>query len=311
MKVLPISGKQIINAKEKVHVSVNKEVKLSPDFIKLWDMIKQKTKYSVNMDIDNLVNSAISNISSMPKIRKDKVDIKDVSIDITDKGVEASVNQVRQADFTYTADEQRFYPDVIRRLQDSTQLLRKTIIKILCESKRLSEFYDNPEEYIKQVSRIINEVKIDNLSKSIKYEKVDEYYEQDFIFNDEELYANPKKSVEAKKSIFDRVIYESDPEMQFALDAERDENVIVYAKLPSSFKVDTPIGTYNPDWAVVINNDGDDKLYFVAETKGSNDLNQLRGKEKGKTDCARVHFEVLDSGIKYRIVKDLKTLKGL
>lgn len=246
----------------------------------------------------------------MPKIRKDKVDIKNVSIDITNKGVETSVTQVKNAGFTYTADEQRFYPDVIRRLQDSTQLLRKTIIKIICDSKRLSEFYDNPEEYIKQVSRIINEVKIDNLSKGIKYEKVDEYYEQDFIFNDEEFYANENSSIEANKSVFDRVIYDSDIEKQFALDAERDDDVIVYAKLPSSFKIDTPLGTYNPDWAVVIKADNEEKLYFVAETKGSVDPNQLRGKEKGKIDCARSHFEVIDSGIKYEVIKELKTLKG-
>ena len=85
----------------------------------------------------------------------------------------------------------------------------------------------------------------------------------------------------------------------------------MYAKLPDAFKIDTPIGSYNPDWALVMNKDNEEKLYFVAETKGTDDFNQLRGSEKGKIRCGKLHFEVIDTGIKYEMVKELKSLKTL
>ena len=302
---------EIRDANTKIQVNLNKQVQLSPEFEILWNKIKQKTVYSVNMDIDKLKREAIELIKNMPKVKEDKVDVTKVTLDYTKKGVETNISQVSEAGFTYTADENRNYPDLIRRLQDATELLRKTIIDIIVKSGRLSEFYINPEEYIKQVSKILSDVKKVNLTDGIKYEKVDEYYEQDLIFNDENLFCNSGNSIEASKSIFDRIIYDSDIEKDFAKDAEADEDVILYAKLPSMFKIDTPIGTYNPDWAVVINAENEEKLYFVAETKGTEDFNQLKGAEKSKILCGRKHFEVLDSGIKYEFVKKLKTLKNI
>lgn len=204
------------------------------------------------------------------------------------------------------------HPDFIRRLQDSTDLLRKTIIEIVFKSGRLKEFYENPEEWIKQVSKILLSVKKENLTEGIKYEKVDDYYEQDFIFNDEELYGYKDRNildVSSDKNIYDHVIYDSEIEREFAIDAENDDDVLLYAKLPSRFKIDTPIGNYNPDWAVVLNTFEGEKLYFVAETKGTENINDLKGSEKKKILCGRKHFEVIDTGIKYEVVKELKSLK--
>ena len=96
---------------------------------------------------------------------------------------------------------------------------------------------------------------------------------------------------------------------EFAIDAENDDDVLLYAKLPSRFKIDTPIGNYNPDWAVVLNTFEGEKLYFVAETKGTENINDLKGSEKKKILCGRKHFEVIDTGIKYEVVKELKSLK--
>lgn len=300
---------EIKNADTKRPIKLNKEVQLSLEFLTLWNKIKQKTIYSVNMNMDKFENEAIQKIKDMPKVREDKLDIVRAKLELTKKGIETKTTEVREDGFTYTADENRNYPDLIRRLQDSTKLLRKTIIEIIVESKRLSEFYVNPEEFIKQVSKILLEVKRDNLTDGIKYEKVDEYYEQDFIFNDESLYGDDNDSIEVKKSVFDYVKYDSDIEREFAEAAEVDEDVILYAKLPDAFRIDTPIGSYNPDWALVMNKDNEEKLYFVAETKGSDDFNQLRGSEKGKIRCGKLHFEVIDTGIKYEMVKELKTLK--
>ena len=228
--------------------------------------------------------------------KADKVDAQITNINITNQGVINDNPQVRELELVYDAQEIA-YPDFIRRLQDSTELLRKTIIEIISKSGRLKEFYINPEEWIKQVSKILLEVKKENLTDGIKYEKINEYYEQDFIFNDEELYGYKDRNildVSSDKNIYDHVIYDSDIEKEFAQDAENDEDVLVYAKLPDRFKVDTPIGSYNPDWAIVLNTNEGEKLYFVAETKGTDNVNDLKGFEKKR-------FFVVENTLKLQI----------
>lgn len=303
---------EIRDANEKVPVKLNKEVQLSPEFISLWNRIRQKTVYSVHMDIDHLMREAVTQIRNMPKIKEDRIDVDVTTVDINKSGVVGTGTQLREQEVVYGEEEKRYYPDVIRRLQDSTQLLRKTIIRILVRSGRFNEFYINPEQFIKQVSKILLNVKRDNLTDGIEYKKIEEYYQQDFIFNDDELYGYKNKNlveVDSNKNIFDHVIYDSEVEKQFALDAEADDEVVLYAKLPSSFKIDTPIGSYNPDWALVIGEDGEEKVYFVAETKGTDDINALKGTEKHKILCGTKHFEVLDSDINYKVCKELKSLK--
>lgn len=275
---------EIRDASTKIPVKLDKEVELSPNFIALWDKIKQKTVYTINMDMDKLKREAIEKIKDMPSIKADRIDSQITNIDITRQGVIDAGHQVRDLGLVYEF-EQMTYPDFIRRLQDSTGLLRKTIIEIVSKSERLKDFYVNPEEWIKQVSKILLSVKKENLTEGIKYEKVDEYYEQDFIFNDEELYGYKDRNLleidtAKKKNVYDHVIYDSQIERDFAIDAENDDDVILYAKLPSRFKIDTPIGNYNPDWAVVLDTEDGEKLYFVAETKGTDNIDELKPSER-------------------------------
>ncbi|MEG0960240.1 MAG: DEAD/DEAH box helicase family protein [Erysipelotrichaceae bacterium] len=296
---------------QKTKVNINKEVQLSPEFKALWDKIKQRTFYSIHMDIDQLKMEAIEGIKNMPRIKADEIDGELNKINITQQGVVSESKKEYQlgkiSDFEKTS-----YPDFIRRLQDSTELLRSTIIEVIASSGRLKDFYINPEEFIKQVSSVLLKVKKDNLTKGIEYHKIDnDFYEQDFIFNDEELFGYKDRNIIAvknNKNIYDHVVYDSEIEKSFAVEAENQDEVLVYAKLPSRFKIDTPIGTYNPDWALVMITDEGEKLYFVAETKGTEDINELKGKEKSKILCGRKHFEVVDSGIRYELVKELKTL---
>lgn len=302
---------EIKDAYAKVPVKLNKKVELSPEFKSLWDKIKQKTKYSINMDIDKLKRDSIEQIKNMPKIKPDRIDGEITQVDITNAGVIRESSQHKQYG-AISEYEQMDYPDFVRRLQDATGLLRRTIIEIIVGSGRLHDFYVNPEECIKQVSKILMSVKKENLTDGIKYEKIDEYYEQDLIFNDDGLYGYKNRNVieaPSEKNIYDHVIYDSDIERHFAEDAEVDDDVILYAKLPAAFKIDTPIGNYNPDWAVVLDTEEGEKLYFVAETKGTENINDLKGSEKKKIFCGRKHFEVIDTGIKYEVVKELKTLK--
>lgn len=302
---------EIKDASTKIEVKLNKDVQLSPEFIALWDKIKQKTVYTINMDMDRLKKEAVEQIQNMPTIKAEKIDVQITNVDITRQGVKDAGHQVKELGGVYEF-EQMTYPDFIRRLQDTTGLLRKTIIDIVGKSNRLKEFYINPEEWIKQVSKILLAVKKENLTDGIKYEKSNEYYEQDFIFNDEGLYGYKDRNVikaNSDRSLYDHTIYDSDIEKNFAIEADNDDDVVLYAKLPSRFKIDTPIGDYNPDWVVVLNTDNGEKLYFVAETKGTENINDLKGTEKKKILCGRKHFEVIDTGIKYEVVKELKTLK--
>ena len=302
---------EIKDASKKIEVKLNKDVQLSPEFIALWDKIKQKTVYTINMDMDRLKKEAVEQIKNMPTIKAEKIDVQITNVDITRQGVKDAGHQVKELGGVYEF-EQMTYPDFIRRLQDTTGLLRKTIIDIVVESNRLKEFYINPEEWIKQVSKILLAVKKENLTDGIKYEKSNEYYEQDFIFNDEGLYGYKDRNVieaNSDRSLYDHTIYDSDIEKNFAIEADNDDDVVLYAKLPSRFKIDTPIGDYNPDWVLVLNTDDGEKLYFVAETKGTENINDLKGTEKKKILCGRKHFEVIDTGIKYEVVKELKGLK--
>lgn len=302
---------EIKDASTKIEVKLNKDVQLSPEFIALWDKIKQKTVYTINMDMDRLKKEAVEQIQNMPTIKAEKIDVQITNVDITRQGVKDAGHQVKELGGVYEF-EQMTYPDFIRRLQDTTGLLRKTIIDIVGKSNRLKEFYINPEEWIKQVSKILLAVKKENLTDGIKYEKSNEYYEQDFIFNDEGLYGYKDRNVikaNSDRSLYDHTIYDSDIEKNFAIEADNDDDVVLYAKLPSRFKIDTPIGDYNPDWVLVLNTDDKEKLYFVAETKGTENINDLKGTEKKKILCGRKHFEVIDTGIKYEVVKELKTLK--
>ena len=303
---------EIKDANKKVEVEINKDVYLSEDFIKAFDKIKQKTFYSIKMDIDRFIYDARDEILKMPFIEKPKIFIEKGKIIIDKDGVSGE-----ESSFKTTESENAFdkanYPDIIRRLQESTNLTRETIIKILLDLReRLNEFNYDPELFIKRTSDIINRNKSAAMVKGIKYHKVDDYYKMEEIFNDEGLYGHKDKTVlenQSVKHVFDHVIFDSKGEKLFAEQAEQDENVLVYAKLPTTFKIDTPYGKYSPDWVLVMRVKGEERLYFVAETKGSKDYNQLRATERGKIDSAVKHFEIFDDDLKYRFVTELRDLQ--
>ena len=302
---------EIKNVKEKVEVKLNKEVYLSENFKVLWDKIKHKTLYKVNIDIKKLITLCKYKIDSMPTIKSDLIIKSGGDVEIGSSGITVNEHvfgkEMDMGDF-----ENLTYPDVVRRLQDNTQLLRKTILEILRSTKRFDDFFKNPEVFISRVSTIINEVKRELTSEGLQYFKLEEEYVQTQIFDDSELFGYKDYNVldiSDRKNVFDHVIFDSIIEKQFALDAEKDNDVVLYAKLPSEFKIDTPFGKYNPDWVVVIQKDNDDKLYFVAETKGMTLESSLRGSELNKIHSGRKHFEVIDSELKYELTTSLKMLK--
>ena len=143
----------------------------------------------------------------------------------------------------------------------------------------------------------------------IKYEIADESYEQSlFELGEIEQYLDNTIEVTDNRYPYNYVVVDSEVEREFALECERDENVKYYIKMPSSFKINTPLGSYNPDWAVLLEKHQEDRLYFVVETKGSTDFNDLRPTETAKIKCGAKHFDAIDTGIKFKVASDLKTV---
>lgn len=188
-------------------------------------------------------------------------------------------------------------PDIVGYLQNETQLTRKSIVKILTGINKLEYFKVNPQKFIEGCIDIINEQMQLHIVDGISYHKIGdaEYYSQE-LFQNEELFGYIESNLkESEKTPYDYVIYDSGVESRLASEFENSDNISVYAKLPNWFKIDTPLGTYNPDWAILWKDGGEEKLYLVVESKGSTGLFDLRPKEQGKINCGKKHFEMLDT----------------
>ena len=176
-------------------------------------------------------------------------------------------------------------------------MTRKSIVKILTGTEKLRYFKINPQKFIEACIDIINEQMRLHIIDGIKYHKLGDadFYSQE-LFENEELFGYLKNNLkESEKSPFEYVVYDSTVESKLAEEFENSDNVSVYSKLPSWFKIDTPLGTYNPDWAVLWKDSREEKLFFVVETKGSTGLFDLRPKEKAKIDCGKKHYEAIGS----------------
>ncbi len=178
------------------------------------------------------------------------------------------------------------------------------------KSSRLEDFKKNPQKFIDETIQIIKRTMRRFIVVGIKYHKIDDdYYWAQEMFEDKELYGYLSKNmIEAKKSVYTHIVYDSDIESQFAEAFERSDNVKVYAKLPIWFKIATPLGEYNPDWAVLIEKNGEEKLYFVIESKGSLFTDALRPIEKAKIDCGKEHFKALNSNVEFKVANNFTVL---
>lgn len=290
----------IKDASKKKKVKINKAIIDSKEFLELWEKIKYKTVYSIDFNSDELIQNAISSIRNMNKIDKVRIIGRKDEISRMDRITGLQISTLREGVKDYVSVQHKL-PDVITELQNRTNLTRMSIVQILIGCKRLEDFKNNPQKFIEEVTKIIlREMKL-ILRDGIKYYKMDdEYYAVELFQNQELLAYLNENAIESSKSPYDYVIYDSDIEASFAKRFESDENVKVYVKLPNWFKIETPIGNYTPDWAVVINNkDGEEKLYFVLETKGTDIEEFLRTPEIAKIEFARKHFEAIDTDVAF------------
>ncbi len=308
---------QIKNANDKVKVHFKNDHELPEAFVEMWKKINKKTTYSIQMDINNFTRACIKDLVdkfNRNPIKKIKVETENVKLAITRKGVEIDGSIARTTVGNVQDFEKTRKPDLIRRIQEATGITRKSIIEILSGIKKIEYFNNNPEVFIKEVISSINYNKKKFMADSgLVYTKTGEEYDLSLIFDDDELYAYVGKNafeLDSEKYIYDFVIYDSDTEKKFAEDAEYDDDVLMYAKLPVSFKIKTPYGNYSPDWMVVLRSDEGKKLYFIAETKGSVNREQLRGMEDAKIISAYKHFEALKEDVSFKQVHSLNGLKS-
>lgn len=273
-----------------------KAVTLSEDFKALWDRIKHKTTYRVQFDNEKLIKDCTAALTRDLRIARARLQWRKAEIGIGKFGVEAT--EVGGAT-TVVLDEAGIeLPDLLTDLQDRTHLTRRTLVKILIECERLDDFKRNPQQFIEQAAEIINRCKRMAVVDGIRYQRLgDDVYWKQELFETEELTGYLTNMLrDTKRSIYEHVVYDSATERDFVDALEKDDDVVLYAKLPGWFKVPTPLGSYNPDWAVLVNKDGTRRLYFVVETKGSLFVDDLRNKEQAKIQCGQAHFEVLAVG---------------
>ena len=287
---------EIKNADERKQIPTRQAVLQSPEFKALWDRIKHKSTYRVAFDNEKLIESCIKALQDAPPIAKTRLQWRKADIAIGKAGVLATE---RSGAATVTLDEADIeLPDLLTDLQDRTHLTRRSIARILSGSRRLDDFKRNPQQFIDLASDAINRCKRLALVDGIKYQRLgeDDFYAQE-LFEKEELTGYLKNMLmDTEKSVYQHVVYDSDTEFNFADQLEKNDAIKVYAKLPGWFKVPTPLGTYNPDWAVLVEVDGQVRLYFVVETKSSLFTDDLRDKESAKIKCGEAHFEALGVG---------------
>jgi len=284
---------EIKNADERKQVKTRQAVLQGAEFKALWDRIKHKTTYRVQFDNEALLKTCIAALKDAPPIAKTRLQWRKADVSIGRAGVQTNETST-SAPITLEEGDIEI-PDILTDLQDKTQLTRRSIYRILVGSGRLDDFKRNPQQFIELAAEIINRSKRLALVDGIKYQRVgaDEYYAQQ-LFETEELTGYLRSMVAGGNNCtHEHVIYQSDTERTFAEQLEKNEAIKVYAKLPGWFRVPTPLGPYNPDWAVLVDKDGTERLYFVVETKSSLFTDDLRDKESAKIKCGEAHFAEL------------------
>jgi type III restriction enzyme len=274
---------------KKQKVNLRKGFEADPKFLQIWDKIKFHTKYSVNYDSAELITFAAKAVKDMAETKKPSIRSNKNRVVITDEGVTGQLmSDSGNDDYGFPLE----MPDMLGYIQSKTELTRSTILEIIKRSGRISEALVNPQLFMDNVVVAIRQELYELMIDGIKYERIGGKVYEMKLFDENELEIYVDKFTHAVKDP-DKTIYEnliplqSDVESQFAKDCETSENIEFYFKLPFWFKISTPIGTYNPDWAVVFKDEN--KIYFVAETKSSGQ--ELRGSENLKIKCGKKHFE--------------------
>lgn len=274
---------------------LNKQLYATPEFEDFWDAISQKTTYRVQFDREVLITRTIAAVKKERRIEPLRIQVTKAGVKVNRGGAKGQELSTRSAELRGSYS----LPDIITELQSATSLTRQTIVDILVGSGRLNEFIGNPNDVISMVKRVLltelNKIVVDG----IQYERIaGSVYELRELQRDgeqeKERFLDQMYRVQnTQKTDFDYVVFDSDVERQFAEKLDDREDIKMFMKLPPKFKVPTPVGDYNPDWAIVKHEDGQDRVYMIRETKGTTTESLLRPSEAYKIESAKKHFAAI------------------
>lgn len=306
--------------KNDVDIKVNNEALNKKEFQTLWKKINIKSIYAVDFESQELIDKAISALNSKLKVSKLVVNITTGTMnninskqDLFDGlAFKTKPDATKTEKITSVATSIKY--DLIGKLVDETGLTRQTIVKILqgIEPAIFDQFKSNPEEFIIKTANLINEQKATLIIQHIAYSKID----GDYVY-DTSIFTEPTlkgkfgiNAMATSKNIYDHLLYDSTIEKDFAEKLEQAKDVVVYVKLPKGFYISTPVGKYNPDWAIAFNQEHIKHIYFVAETKGNMSTLELRDIEKAKIECAKKHFAAISNNkeVVYDVVSNYDEL---
>jgi len=275
---------------------INEKVMLDPEFEKFWNAISTKTVYSVNYSTNELITRASKAVHNMEKITPLKLLSYFADINVEYRGITATLTSTPNVEYASKADQ---LPDILSYVQSKVELTRGTIFEILKQSGRIEEFSLNPQRFMDAVVKEIRDVLHRMVIEGIRYEKLDEIsYEMSLLRKDEnKLIFAKDRIIPTAKSVYNYISCDSGIEKKFTTDLENFKNIKYFVKLPAWFKVPTPIGNYNPDWAILKENGN--IVYMLRETKSTKDKLKLRTSESDKIACGYQHFIAI--GIDYDV----------
>lgn len=305
----------VSDARNKATLNLNQEKFASKEFKSLWEKINAKTYYTVTFNEEKLIESCVNSINSNLRVSQTMVVITDGYLSTTKQntpemkkliGKQVVLEEIAAKNVTY---------DLIGEIAGPTKLTRRAVAKILMSihPDRFKCFSTNPEEFIREAIKLIDEQKASTIIEHITYNKLDQTWNAEEIFVDATIGGEYGKNVaDATKHLYDKLRYDSSTEKDLAAEMDTQDIVELYVKLPSGFYINTPMGKYNPDWAITFKEGSVKHIYFVAETKGDTSDLQLREVEKAKIECARRHFSVISSDtVKYSAVSSYSELMML
>lgn len=299
-----------------IELEVDESKLAMPEFKALWEKINSKSVYVVDFDTEELIRKSINSLDRKLHVSKIYFKIETGTMNQIKSKEElisgsAFVKEVSQGYGNVISVSSNVKYDLIGKMVDETGLTRKAIIKILqgIQPSTFDQFKINPEEFIIKASSLINDEKATAIIEHITYNVMDDKYDTD-VFTDPTIKGRlGVNAMKANKHLYDHIVYDSINEKDFATELDTNKDVAVYVKLPDGFYISTPVGKYNPDWAIAFYEGTVKHIYFVAETKGSMNSMQLRLIEESKIHCAREHFKAISNGkVIYDVVDSYQTL---
>ena len=305
------------DARSQKTVRLRKEYMLKPEFQELWERIKHKTRYSVKVDTDNLIDEVVKELDEAT-IQPPRVAVTAATVVVGEENamearhMGSSISSVGLAGRHQLPDVTSVMTHLLEHTSPPISLTRKTLLKIFSIIVKKQEAMANPHEFATVAVRIIKDKLVDQLVNGVRYEKINNWYEMSRF--EAEIESWEEYLVPVEHSPYDHVVYESEVERQFTIDLDKRKDIRLFVKLPRWFTVPTPVGTYNPDWAIVMEPrdefgepTGEQLLYLVRETKDTLNLSELRPDERRKIVCGERHFR--DAlGVDYKVVTQASQL---